>query len=319
MKWLFLLHQVRSKRSRDRVKVWRFTQKAGAVLYRNSVYVLPDSPERREDFQWLCQQIRDSQGDASVFASEANDAAEDKVLRSLFVRAAEDKYAALLSEAERLEGRVSGAQKERRLTERLLKSLAREAHKLNGALDEAARTDFFGAASARVAQTTMAELTRRLASFQPHGSQGPDLKRYRPGAFQGRTWATRAQIHIDRLCSAWLIRRFIDPRSKFVFAPESRLPKDAVLFDVFGAEFGHHGEDCTFETLLKAFGLKDASLKALAQIVHDIDLKDQKFGRAEAAGLDLVVRALGHALKDDHAVLDAGSSLLDALYKQLSA
>ncbi len=104
-----------------------------------------------------------------------------------------------------------------------------------------------------------------------------------------------------------------------MFAPEGKLPKEAIPFDVFGVEFSHHGEDCTFETLLKAFQLKDPALRALAQIVHDIDMKDGKFGRPEAAGLDLTVRALGAASRDDHETLAAGMPLVEALYRQLAA
>jgi len=136
--------------------------------------------------------------------------------------------------------------------------------------------------------------------------------------FQGKTWTTRKNIHIDRLCSAWLIRKFIDPKAKFVFASESRLPKNAIPFDVFGVEFSHHGEDCTFETLLKSFRIKDKVLDSLAHIVHDIDMKDHKFGRPEAAGLDMVVRSLSDSLKNDHKVLDVGSVMLDALYSRLA-
>src|SRR6185295_17180188 len=105
--------------------------------------------------------------------------------------------------------------------------------------------------------------------------------------YQKKTWTTREGIHIDRLCSAWLIRRFIDRSAKFVFAPEKKLPANAIPFDVFGAEFSHHGEDCTFETLMKAFRIQDRALQNIAEIIHDIDLKDHKFGRVEASGLDL--------------------------------
>src|SRR5881628_3804503 len=120
MKWLFLVHQVQTPNSRERVKIWRMTRKVGAILYRNSVYVLPYSKERLEDFQWLCQQIRDSKGEASVFVTEARDVAEDRTLRALFVRDSDEEYAALLSKAERLLERIGRAKAERRLSERLL-------------------------------------------------------------------------------------------------------------------------------------------------------------------------------------------------------
>lgn len=319
MQWLFLVHQVRGPHSRERVKAWRLIRKVGAILYRNSVYVLPYHKERLEDFQWLCRQIADSKAEASVFVSEARDANEDKALQALFVRNSEDKYTALLNKAERLLERISRAKSEARLSERLLKTLTRETQQLADAFVEAERTAFFGAPLSNKAHAAMHEVTKAITATQPQAQSVVPPNRQDQRAFQGKSWATREHIHIDRLCSAWLIRRFIDRKARFVFAPESNLPKQAILFDVFGAEFSHHGEDCTFETLVKAFRIKDAALAALAEIVHDIDLKDQKFGRAEAAGLDLVVRALGTTLRDDHKTLEAGSAVLDALYKHFTA
>jgi hypothetical protein len=318
MTWLFLVHQVQTPNSRERVKIWRMTRKVGAILYRNSVYVLPYSKERLEDFQWLCQQIRDSKGEASVFVSDAHNESEDRTLRTTFVSASDEEYAALLKKAERLLDRIGRAKAEERLSERLLKALTKETKQLADAFGEAERKDFFGAPLAKKARATSEQVTKSLAAVEPQTQSVTPPKRQDRHAFKGRTWATREHIHIDRLCSAWLIRRFIDQKARFVFAPESTLPKQAILFDVFGAEFSHHGEDCTFETLVKAFQLKDDGLEALAEIVHDIDMKDQKYGRAEAAGLDLVVRALGTANRDDHKVLEAGTVVLDALYKHFA-
>lgn len=318
MKWLFLVHQVQTPNSRERVKVWRLTRKVGAILYRNSVYVLPYNKERLEDFQWLCQQIRDSKGEASVFVSEARDVAEDRALRALFVHDSEEEYATLLSKAERLLERIGRAKTEARLSERLLKALTKETQQLADAITEAKRTDFFGTPLAKRARAASEQVTKSLAAVEPQAQAVAPPQRQDRRAFQGKTWATRQHIHIDRLCSAWLIRRFIDRKARFVFAPESKLPGSAVQFDVFGVEFSHHGEDCTFETLVKAFQLKDDALEALAEIVHDIDMKDQKFGRAEAAGLDLLVRSLGGASRDDHETLAVGAPLLDALYRHLA-
>ncbi len=318
MKWLFLIHQLQTSRSRERVKVWRLTKKVGAVLYRNSVYVLPYSKERLEDFQWLCQQIKDANGEASVFVSESNQAKEDRELRALFGRSREEDYAVIGAATEKLLERVRRIKMRDQLSQPLLKNLAKEANQLDAAFADVQRVDFFGAPLNKKVRSTLEQIKDHLASFeQTHESIAPP-KRYALKAFQGKIWTTRENIHIDRLCSAWLIRGFIDPNAKFVFAPESKLPQDAIPFDVFSAEFSHHGEDCTFETLLKSFQLKDKALAAIAEIVHDIDMKDQKFGRPEAAGLDAVVRALINSLKDDRKMLGVGSAILDALYAYLS-
>jgi hypothetical protein len=295
------------------------TKKAGAVLYRNSVYVLPESKERLEDFQWLCQQIRDASGEASVFVSTSNDEKEDRALRDLFVRARDEEYAKLLAAAERLQERLQNLHAQQRLSATTLNRLKREANSLGDLLAEIQRVDFFDAPAGKRANRTLDQLKSRLAALEPPPESATRPRRCARKDFQGKVWTTRPRIHIDRLGSAWLIRRFIDPKAKLIFAPETKLPKNAIPFDVLGAELSHHGEDCTFETLLQAFQLRDKALMAIAEIVHDIDMKDQKFGRAEAAGLDTVVRALAEAHKDDHKILETGSGILDALYTYFSA
>ncbi len=318
MKWLFLVHQLQTPRSRERVKTWRLTKKVGAVLYRNSVYVLPYCKERLEDFQWLCQQIRDASGEASVFVSESHDEKEDRALQALFQRSREEEYATIQSAAEKLLNRIPRAKEAPQLSASLLTTLAKEAKLLNDSFAEVQQIDFFNTPLSKKVHTVLEQVKTHLAAIEPQREFPQLLKRYSRKAFQGKVWTTRKHIHIDRLCSAWLIRRFIDPKAKFVFAPEAKLPKDAIPFDVFGAEFSHHGEDCTFETLLKAFQLKDKALATMAEIVHDIDVKDEKFGRPEAAGIHAVVCGLSDSLGDDHQVLEVGSLLLDALYDHFS-
>jgi len=318
MKWLFLVHQIQTPRSRERVKIWRLTKKVGAVLYRNSVYALPFGKERLEDFQWLSQQIKGAPGEAAVFVSESSDEKENRALRDLFIRAREEEYVKLIADAEQLSARIQNLQAQQRLSRPLLKRLSKEPKPLGDLLTEIQRIDFFGAPSGEKASNALEQLKSHLTDFEPPLESVSPLKHYARKNFQGKIWTTRAHIHIDRLCSAWLIRRFIDPKAKFVFAPENKLPKDAIPFDVLDAEFSHRGEDCTFETLLQAFQLRDKALAAIAEIVHDIDVKDQKFNRPEAAGLDTVVRALADALKDDHKILETGSGILDALYAYFS-
>ena len=119
---------------------------------------------------------------------------------------------------------------------------------------------------------------------------------------------------MDRIASAWLIKRFVDPEAEFVFAPPDQIPVDAIPFDMAGVDFGHQGADCTFETLLRRTGLRDRKLTTLAEIVHEADIKDQKFAREESRGIDLVLRALLSAVKDDHEALAQGMTLFDGLY-----
>jgi hypothetical protein len=316
MKWLFLVHQVQTPNSRERVKVWRAIKKTGAVLHRNSVYVLPYNKERLEDFQWVCQQIRDSKGEASIFVSEAPDKEEDTLLRGLFQRARQEEYSSLLLSAQRLMNRVRSAQKQKRMTQSLMKSFLKEETALLENLEDIHRVDFFSNALRGKVSRVFKELKTHLASAQPFTTRPP--AKYDKENFQKKVWATRERIHIDRLCSAWLIWRFIDPQASFVFAPENKLPKDAIAFDVLGAEFSHHDENCTFETLAKSFQIQDPAIRTIGEMIHDVDLKDHKFGRPEGPGLDAIIRSLSASAADDHEALRKGSIFLDALYKYYS-
>jgi hypothetical protein len=317
MKWLFLVHQIHSPNSRERVKVWRAIKKTGAILYRNSVYVLPYNKERLEDFQWVCQQINDSRGESSVFVSNAQTEEENSAIRDLFRKARKEDYDALLSAAEELQRRVQSTAS-KGLSDRLRTNLLKETNQLREAHNEIRKIDFFSQSPPRQLTEILEDMTAKLSRNMETKVEVIARKTRSIREFQKKIWATRQDIHIDRICSAWLIRRFIDPSARFVFAPENKLPKNAVPFDVFGAEFSHHGEDCTFETLMKVFRIRDRAVSELAEIIHDIDLKDRKFERLEANGLDMVIRSLSESVKDDHQRLEIGTIILDGLYKFFS-
>ncbi len=318
MKWLFLVHQVQTPSSRERVKVWRLTKKLGTLLYRNSVYVLPYNKERLEDFHWLCQQIRDSKGEASVFVSEAGDASEDRSLKQLFIQSREKEYGELEKRVRQLENRYSEIRETPSLSVSQVKVLEKELRQLEESFLEIRRVDFFRHPAAGKIEKKLKDLRLSVAEARPRKEAAHSIAHHSRSEFQGKIWATRARIHIDRLCSAWLVKRFIDPKARFVFAPEERLPKAAILFDVVGAEFTHREDRCTFETLLESFRLHDKALLSMAELVHEIDLKDQKFHRPESAGLDMVVRAISDATRNDEETLDLGSRILDAVFTRFS-
>ena len=315
MKWLFLVHQVLTPNSRERVKVWRSIKKTGAILYRNSVYVLPYSKERLEDFQWVCQEIRDSSGEASVFVSNGQDAKEDRLLRSQFQTARKEDYADLTKAALGLLARLGSARLNRTRGKALFRKLARDAEQLRASVANVRAIDYFANGPPKELVRYLKTISRQVASSNLESQAPTTLQSVQRKDFQKKVWATRDHIHIDRLCSAWFIRRFVDPAAQFVFAPESRLPKDAISFDVLGADFSHHGDRCTFETFLKRFRIQDRGLEKIAELVHDVDLKDHKFGRPEAPGIDAVLNALSAHVNDDRKLLEIGSILLDALYR----
>jgi hypothetical protein len=281
------------------VRAWRRLRGLGAVPLRSSAYLLPDSPDRYEQFQWLAQEIQRDGGEATLLRVDRIENMQQADVVRLFQEVRTQDYAAL---AERYRKLLKGRRP------RLAEELARLAREM-GRITE---IDFFEAPGRREVERACEAVEVRTASgrARPAGAAPPlDL-----AALKGRRWVTRPRPHVDRIASAWLIKRFVDPEAEFVFAPPDQIPGDAIPFDMAGVDFGHQGEDCTFETLLHRTGLRDRKLATLAEIVHEADIKDQKFAREEARGIDLALRALLSAIKDDHEALALGMTLFDGLY-----
>ncbi len=191
--------------------------------------------------------------------------------------------------------------------------LAKQLARLRQRATELAAIDFFGAPGREVVEGLLSGLEARMRTVEGAEPAKASLDR---AQHQGRTWVTRTGIKVDRMASAWLIRKFIDPEARFKFVPaKGYRPEEGELrFDMFEAEFTHEGELCTFEVLVQRFGLADPALRAIAEIVHDIDVKDAKYGREEAAGIGQLVAGIAAAHPDDEARLARGAALFDDLY-----
>ncbi|MBI2525384.1 MAG: chromate resistance protein [Candidatus Rokubacteria bacterium] len=308
--WLLLMLSLPPHPSSVRVRMWRKLRALGAVALRPSAYLLPVSAEGLERFQWLAQEVQKAGGEATLLrVDRIENMPRDHVVR-LFQQARDEEYRALADRYRRLaRGLERGAAGRRASGHREeMMRLAREAERVRS-------IDFFEAPGYEEVSRLRDTLEMRLhpREARPAASGGPALDVHR-----GSPWVTRPRPHVDRIASAWLIKRFIDPEAEFLFAPPEQFPAGAVPFDALGAEFGHQGEDCTFETLLGRSGLPDRRLAGLAEIVHDADLRDDKFGREEARGLDLALRGLLAALPDDHAVLAHGMTIFDGLYATIA-
>src|SRR6266540_1766091 len=274
--WLLLIHQLPPTPNYLRVKVARRMQRIGAVPIKNTVYALPATESALEDFQWTVREIRADGGEANLFEARVIEGLSDAEIQQLFKTARDDDYDAIASEARSLD-------REDR------QRLAAEIGRLRKRIVDVQSIDFFGAPKGQLAVAVVEELAHGTTEIE------------RSESYRNRTWVTRAGVHVDRMASAWLIRRFIDPEARFKFVTEKQYaPKDGeVRFDMFNAEFTHEGDRCTFEVLLDRCGLKDAALRAIAEIVHDVDLKDGKFGRTEVAGIRTLVEGIGVATRDD--------------------
>jgi hypothetical protein len=322
--WLLLVHLLPPKPTNLRVRIWRKLQKLGALPLKNSVYVLPFDEKTHEDFQWLKQEIEAAGGEATVFRAGSVEGATDAELVKAFREAGDTEYERLAAEFDGLTGAVREQKRGGHLSAGRLGGYEAELDKLHAELERVVSTDFFGARGRASAATAYERCRKAIRASQERKSAGKGTRTTKggvldPSQYQGRRWVTRRNLHIDRLASAWLIRQFIDKRPRFYFVAEGERVEGGIPFDMFGAEFTHQGEDCTFETLIKRFGFgDDPALGQLAEIVHDIDLKDDKFNRLEAAGLDATVRGLSELLKDDRKLLQQTGVIFDGLYALLS-
>jgi hypothetical protein len=303
---LLLLVGVPPTPSSLRVRVWRRLRSLGAVPLKRSAYLLPDTPERYEDFQWLAQEIQREGGDATLIRVEQIENMSSENVARLFHEPRDRDYRQLAARyrkaLQRLD-RKSGAKSERAQEE--LARLTKEHHRIRD-------IDFMdapGGAEVRRLEEVIAMRSRRSEPVRREERPTLDLAKLR-----GRRWVTRPRPHIDRIASAWLIKRFIDPQAQFVFAAPADFPKDAIPFDAPGVELSHQGEDCTFETLLKRARLRDRRLVRLGELVHEADLRDGKYPHEAARGIDVAIRALLAASADDHQVLANGMTLFEGLY-----
>lgn len=322
-----LIHQLPPKPTNLRVRTWRKLQKLGAVAVKNSVYVLPFNEKTYEDFQWLKQEIETGGGEAAVFRAASVEGKTDEEIIASFRQQRDEEYAQVTAELESLYGAIREQQRGGHLTLARLAQYESELTKLRSELERITGNDFFGARGHARAHAAYEKCQKALLASRERGKPAKaasdsavesasaiDIAQY-----QGRRWVTRRNLHIDRLASAWLIRRFIDQRPRFYFVEEGATVEDGIAFDMFGADFTHQGEDCTFETLIKRFGLtSDKALQGIAEMVHDIDLKDDKFHRTEAAGLNAAVHGLSELFKDDRKLLQHTTPLFDGLYALLS-
>lgn len=307
--WLMLVHQLSAKPSNLRVRTWRRLQQLGAIAVKQAVYVLPDSENAREDFEWLRAEIEASGGEATVFRADAVDTWVNDELVDAFRKAREDDYRALESDLNRLIRAAKASRSNRRPAPQAFK-------KLRERLTSIERMDFFGSAGR---DAVVAKLQALEAHSPASGSGKNESSSATRPKISGALWVTRPRPGVDRMASAWLIRRFIDPEARFDFVPDRRSAAgDAIPFDMFGVEYGHRGDLCTFEVLSDVFKLTDPEISRLAAIVHDLDLKDGKFGSAEASTIGTLIEGLQLHHADDHRLLDEGTKLFETLYQSFS-
>ena len=305
-RWLLFLHQLPSSPSNLRVRTWRRLQQLGALPIGQALYVLPDSPNAREDFEWLKTEIHATGGRANVFAADVIDSWSDDALIEEFRRSRQGAYDELAREA---------AQLLKRLSRRSRAGVPRRGiQQIKERLAAVEQVDFFGSAGRDRVVTLLRQIEQRAGAGRDRVA--PVATSDTPQSYRSRTWVTRPRPGVDRMASAWLIRRFIDADATFEFVVDREaVASDAIPFDMFGVEFSHDGDGCTFETLCARFGIQEPAIARLAQIVHDLDLKDGRYGAPEAATVGTMIEGLQLSHADDEKLLAQGMAFFDSLYR----
>jgi len=305
--WLCLLFYLPARRAQARVQAWRRLQRIGAVLLANSAYVLPASPEGREDFEWIKREIVGAGGDATVLVARAPDVGTDDAIIGAFRAVRSRDFEALATDARMLLGVASQSS-----ANRASRQVTQGVRRLRERFNEKVAIDFLDAPGRNEVDALLEKLDQLTGRKRTMDTARIDMAK--AANYRDKEWITRPRPGVDRMSSAWLIRRFIDPNARFVFGEPASVPA-AVPFDTFEAEFGHHGANCTFETLCDRFTITDPGVRHIGRIVHDIDLKETKHEEAETATVSRIVEGLRRAHSDDDVLLRSGMDVFEALYQ----
>jgi hypothetical protein len=308
--WLLLIHRVPAKPDYLRVKIGRHLRQLGAIAIKNSVYALPAGPEARSRVAGVAREILQQGGDAVVCESQLVAGLTDGAIEDLLRRARDSEYSAIADEARRL---ADGLRGRRAADESRRRRAGQALERLRIRFDEIVARDSFKAPGREPAANLLSFLEDRVQGVEEAATQ-------RAGPAEppkGATWVTRTGVMVDRIASAWLIRRFIDPAARFKFVmSRGYRPREAeIRFDMSEAEYTHERGKCTFEVLIESFRLRDSALGPIAEIVHDLDLEDERYRRPEAAGVGRMIAGLAIARKEDEARLVQGGTLFETLYE----
>lgn len=318
--WLLIFYSVPSHPVSNRMKIWRKLAKVGAVQLKGAVYILPATEEHEEFLQWLIGEVKSMGGDGAFVRSAEIRTMTDADIRRLFTTQADQEYRRLEKALDVFERKIQSIRKGTKSEEG--KRLADQVAKFTKEFEGVAKRDFFYSLTGQAMKKRIQALE---AGLRDAGKKTPEeaasVVARRTQDYQEKTWATRKNPFVDRMASAWLIKRFIDPKVSFVFIDErdiASLDNTTVAFDMRGAAFTHVGDLCTFEVLVKSFGIKDKAVKKIAEIVHDLDVKDDKYGKPETAGVEDILAGIRKTAKNDADGLERGMAAFEMLYQSKS-
>ncbi len=307
-KWLLLIHQIPPKPNAFRVKIWRRLQQIGAISIKQSVYAMPFSNESREDFGWILKEIMDGGGDASILEARFIEGLTDEQVVGLFQSARKTDYEKIISDAASLQSDLKLLETD----DTLLLKKATSVSRLKARCEDIIAVDFFNAPERGTAEI----LLKDLSSMVTGNRRTVVASDTDPVTLKGKTWVTRQNIFVDRMACGWLIRRFINPGATFLFVSGDNYSPglDEIRFDMHGGEFTHEGDKCSFEVMVEKFCTQDKAATLLAEVVHDIDLKENKFGHDETQGFKALLTGITACETDDHARIEQGMTIFEHMY-----
>jgi len=314
--WLLFFYSVPSKPVSNRMRVWRRLMKAGAAQLKGAVYILPDTEEHNEFLQWLVSEISGMKGEGAFARIEKIETMKNSEIIALFNEQRGADYRDIGKSLDDLERRLGSIQKGARVKN--IKIISEQLVKLLREYDGIVAIDFFHLDEGKRLSERIINLKSQIRALSgvEERKEGPILTRDIT-KYYAKVWVTRKKPFVDRMASAWLIRKFIDSKAVFGFIDEKdidALDKKSSAFDIRGGEFTHSSDMCTFEGLIKAFGLKGKILRKMAEIVHDLDMRDDKYKAAEAKGLEDILSGIRKSAKDDSEALEKGMAVFEMLY-----
>jgi hypothetical protein len=316
--WLLFFYSLPSKPVKNRMTIWRKLLKAGALSFKGSVYMLPYTEEHLEFLTWLVSEVLSLKGEGSFVRVNKIETIDSQQIISLFNQQRETDYQRILKECDHIERkitstRIGGASQDK-------KNITNQIRKCQKDFEDIRKIDFFISNKGLEVGRRLERIVETLNSLSGTGIEkhSGTTAPARIEDYKHKTWATRKSPFVDRFASAWLIKKFIDKNASFTFIDEKDLDnmaKDVIPFDIRGGRFTHAGDLCTFEVLMKSFSLKDKTLRKIAEIVHELDLKDDKFRTYEAKGIEDILSGIRKTAKDDHESLEKGISIFEMLYE----
>jgi hypothetical protein len=320
-KWLLLFYSVPSKPVSSRMKIWRKLVKVGAIPLKGAVYILPYSEEHYELCQWLMSEVSAMGGEGDFVITDEFEMLKNGEIITLFNKQRKIDYGNIEKRLNELEIKVNSIKKGSKAKN--VRTIKGQLNRYVEELNDVKKIDFFSSKFRRKVESKIQSFKTEFKKIKLTDTEKGEIEQKisisykRHKDYSGKTWVTRKKPFVDRMASAWIIKKFIDKKAVFRFIDErerENVDKDSVTYDIREGEITHIGEMCTFEVLVKSFGIKDKRVKDIAELVHQIDMKDDRYSSPEARGIEEILLGIRKTAKGDLEALEKGIAVFEMLY-----